>query len=284
MLVQIVGKVRLGLAPPEPEFGHVALYATARGLTTSPMPCGTRTAQIDFDFIAHKLIIQTSDGAIRSIALVPQAVAESYKEFVALLAELKIDVEISPIPQEVADQTPFDQDKHHASYDADSVHRFWQVLSRVDTVFKRHRAPFRGRHTPVNFFWGSFDLCYDRFSGRPASPPPAANWLLRKSLDAEQIYAGFWPGDASFPEPAFASYAYPKPEGIERATIRPDSASWNAKLGMFLLRYDDVRASASPEDTLMEFLRSTYQAGADLSKWDRKNLDPCDVQGTLISS
>jgi hypothetical protein len=273
MLAQIVGKVRLALAPPEPEFSHVTLYVTARGLTTSPMPCGNRTIQIDFDFIAHKLIIQTSDGDIRTIALVPRAVAEFYKEFLALLGELKIDVKISPIPQEVVDVTPFDQDTKHASYDADSVQRFWRVLRSVDTVLKRHRAPFRGRHSPVHFFWGSFDMCYDRFSGRPASPPPGANYLFRKSLDAEQIYTGFWPGDARFPEPAFASYVYPKPEGIEYASIRPSSASWNAQLGEFVLRYEDMRTSASPEDTLMEFLRSTYDVSANLAKWDRKNFD-----------
>jgi hypothetical protein len=273
MLAQIVGKVRLALAPPEPEFSHVTLYVTARGLTTSPMPCGNRTVQIDFDFIAHKLVIQTSDGDIRSIALVPRAVAEFYKEFVALLGDLKIDVKISPIPQEVVDLTPFDQDTKHASYDADSVQHFWYVLRKVDALLKRHRAPFRGRHTPVHFFWGSFDMCYDRFSGRPASPPPGANYLFRKSLDAEQIYTGFWPGDARFPEPAFASYVYPKPDGIELASIRPNSASWNAQLGEFVLRYDDMRMSATPEDTLMEFLRSTYDVSADLAKWDRKNLD-----------
>ena len=273
MLVQIVGKVRLGLAPAEPEFGHVALYVTARGLTTSPMPCGDRTAQIDFDFIAHQLIVQTSDGAVRNIALIPRPVADFYKEFVPLLSELGIDVKISPVPQEVVDQTPFDQDRHHASYDADSVHRFWQILSRVDSVLKKHRAPFRGRHTPVNLFWGGFDLCYDRFSGRPASPPPGANWLFRKSMDAEQIYAGFWAGDARFPEPAFASYVYPKPEGIEYAAIRPSNASWNAQLGEFMLGYEDMRNSKSPEATLMDFFKSTYEVSANLAKWDRKNLE-----------
>jgi hypothetical protein len=273
MLLQIVGKVRLGLAPPEPEFGHVALYVTVRGLTTSPMPCGNRTAQIDFDFIAHQLIVQTSDGAVRNITLRPRAVADFYKEFVALLSELKIGVEISPIPQEVPDQTPFDQDRHHASYDADSVHRFWRILSQVDAILKKHRAPFRGRHTPVNVFWGGLDICYDRFSGRPASPPPGANWLFRKSMDAEQIYAGFWPGDARFPEPAFASYVYPKPEDIENVVIRPSSASWSAQLGEFILPYEDMRTSTSPETTLMDFFKSTYEVSAGLGKWDRKNLE-----------
>jgi len=273
MLLQMVGKVRLGLSPREPEFGHAALYVTARGLTTSSMPCGEREAQIDFDFIAHQLIIQTSGGAVRNIALVPRAVADFYQKFRALLSELKINVEISPVPQEMADQTPFDEDRHHASYDADSVHRFWQILSRVDAVFKRYRAPFRGRHTPVNFFWGGLDICYDRFSGRPAAPPSGANWLFRTSMDAEQIYAGFWPGDARFPEPAFASYVYPKPEGIENAVIRPSGASWNAQLGEFIWRYEDLRNSPSPEKELMDFLKSTYDVSADLAKWDRKNFE-----------
>jgi Family of unknown function (DUF5996) len=271
-MLQIVGKVRLKLSPPEPEFGHVALYVTARGLTTSSMRCGNFEVQIDFDFIAHQLVIQTSDGAVRNLALTPRAVADFYSEFQALLSEMSIPVTINPIPQEVADQTPFDQDRHHASYDADSVHRFWQILGRVDTIFKKHRAPFRGRHTPVNFFWGGLDICYDRFSGRAAAPPPGANWLLRKSMDAEQIYVGFWPGDARFPEAAFASYVYPKPEGIENAAIRPSSASWNAQLGEFIWSYDDMRKSESPNNALRDFLKSTYEVSADLAHWDRKSL------------
>ena len=266
--VQIVGKIRLSLSPPEPEFAHVTLYLTARGLTTGPMPYNDRTLQIDFDFIAHRVILAMSDGGIRSMALLPRSVAEFYREFMALLAELKCSVECSPIPQEIPDLTPFDQDTQHASYDAESVHRFWSILKNVDVVFKRYRAPFRGRHTPVHFFWGSFDLAYDRFSGRPAAPPPGANRLFRESMDSEQVYAGFWPGDARFPEPAFASYTYPKPAGIEQAQIRPSTAFWSSQMGLFALRYDDVRAASSPELMLREFLSSTYEVGAALAGWD----------------
>ena len=266
--IQIAGKVRLALAPPEPEFGHVTLFVTARGLTTGPMPVGGRTLQIDFDFIAHRVVLATSDGGIRRIELSARAVADFYTEIMSLLAELRCAVRCSPIPQEVVDLTPFDQDRTHASYDPDSVHRFWQILANVDVVLKRHRAPFRGRHTPVHFFWGSFDLAYDRYSGRPAAPPPGANMLFRLSMDAELIYAGFWPGDARFPEPAFAAYVYPRPQGIERATIKPSTAFWHTQLGEFILRYDDVRSSAAPEDTISEFFSSTYEVSAALAGWD----------------
>jgi len=266
--LQIAGKIRMVLCPPEPEFANVTLYVTSRGLTTGPMPYNDRTLQIDFDFIAHRVVIAASDGGIRSIDLAPKAVAVFHGEIMSLLRELKCMVDCSPIPQEVPDLTPFDQDTKHASYDADAAHRFWQILCNVDVVLKRHRAPFRGRHTPAHFFWGSFDLAYDRYSGKPAAPPAGANRLFRESLDAEQIYAGFWPGDARFAEPAFAVYVYPKPAGIEEAKIRPGAAFWSGQLGEFLLRYDDVRASSAPDRAVMEFFASTYDAGAALAGWD----------------
>ncbi len=153
------------------------------------------------------------------------------------------------------------------------MHRFWQVLRQVDTALKVHRAPFRGRHTPVHFFWGGFDLAYTRYSGLPAQPPPGANMLFRLSMDAQEIYAGFWPGDARFAEPAFAAYVYPKPAGIAQAKIRPSSAFWSEQLGLFLLRYEDVRTSASPPQTIQEFLTSTYEASATLAGWDRTRLE-----------
>ena len=266
--IQIAGKDRLELSPPEPEFANVTLFVTSRGLTTGPMPIGNRTLQIDFDFIAHRVVMMTSDGGIRSIDLTPRAVADFYGELMRLLTELKCDVRCTPTPQEVVDLTPFDQDRHHAAYDPESAHKFWRILSLTDVVLKRHRAPFRGRHTPVHFFWGSFDLAYDRYSGRPATPPPGADYLFRHSLDAELIYTGFWPGDARFPEPAFASYVYPKPQGIEQAAIKPETAFWHTQLGEFILRYDDVRSSPSPEETLMAFLSSTYEVSAALGGWD----------------
>ena len=266
--IQVAGKVRLALTPAEPEFANVTLYLTARGLTTGPMPFDDRTLQIDFDFIAQRVVLAASDGGIRSIALAPRTVADFYREFMTLLQELKCSVKCSPIPQEVADLTPFDEDDKHASYDAEAVHKFWSILKSVDVILKRFRAPFRGRQTPVHFFWGGFDLAYDRYSGHPATPPAGANYLYRLSMDVEQIYFGFWPGDPRFPEPAFASYVYPKPAGIEQAKIRPEAAFWNSQLGLFLLRYDDIRAMPSPEDALMAFFTSTYDVGAALAGWD----------------
>jgi hypothetical protein len=274
MYVQVVGKVRLALAPPEPEFSHVTMYVTAQGVTTSPMLLGDRTFEVDFDFINHAVVISVSDGATRRIALLPpRSVADFYAAFFAALAELKLDVRINPVPQEVADLTPCDRDTKHKAYDRDSVHRFWSILKTSDMLLKQHRAPFRGRHTPVHFFWGGLDLAYARYSGRPAEPPPGANWLYRLSMDAEEIYAGFWPGDARFPEPAFSSYVYPKPAGIEKATIRPTAASWNEQLGLFLLRYEDVRNAESPRDALLQFLSSTYEESATLAGWDRARLE-----------
>jgi hypothetical protein len=270
LYTQVVGKVRLALAPPEPEFSHVTLYVTARGLTTSPMLLGDRTFALDFDFIDHVVVISVSDGATRRIALLPpRSVADFYTAVLATLAELKLAVQINPVPQEVPDLTPCDQDTKHNAYDPESVQRFWSILRISDMLIKQHRAPFRGRHTPVHFFWGGLDLAYTRYSGRPAEPPPGANWLFRLSMDAEEIYAGFWPGDARFPEPSFASYVYPKPAGIEKAVIRPAAASWHEELGLFLLRYEDVRTSTAPREAVLQFLASTYDASATLAGWDR---------------
>jgi hypothetical protein len=270
LYTQVVGKIRLALAPWEPEFAQVTLYVTARGLTTSPMQCGDRTFQVDFDFIDHAVVIWVSDGATKRIALLPpRSVADFYSAVVAALAELKLSVQINPVPQEVPDLTPCDQDTKHCAYDPDSVQRFWSILRMSDMLLKQHRAPFRGRHTPVHFFWGGLDLAYTRYSGRPAEPPPGANYLYRLSMDAEEIYAGFWPGDARFPEPAFASYVYPKPAGIGKAAIAPAAASWNEQLGLFILRYEDVRTSTSPHEVVQQFLSSTYEASATLAGWDR---------------
>ncbi len=273
LYAQIVGKIKLALAPPEPEFGHVTFFVTSRGLTTGPMPFENYTLQIDLDFIAHEVDFRTSDGGIESIALAPRSVADFYSACFEALGNLNIRLQISPIPQEVADLTPLDQDTKHSSYDPASVNRFFRILSGVDMLFKRFRAPFRGRHTPVQFFWGSFDLCYDRFSGRAAAPPPGANYLFRHSLDAEQFYVGFWPGDARFPEPAFASYTYPKPEGLERAQLGPSAVSWNTQLGEFVLRYDDMRNAGSPEGALLAFFASAYNTSAELARWDRSSLE-----------
>lgn len=273
MYAQLVGKVRLALSPAEPEWAHVTLYVTSRGLTTTPIPDAGRTFQIDFDFISHELVISTSDGETRTLALKPRTVAAFYAEVIALLRELKMSVVISPLPQEVANPIPFVDDTKHASYDAEAVHRFWQALSRSDSVMKEFRAPYRGRHTPVQFFWGSFDLSYSRFSGLPADPPPKANRLMRVAMDAQEICFGFWPGDDRFPEAAYFAYGYPRPPGVAQAKILPSLAWWNEQTGLFLVRYEDVRTAESPRKALLEFLSSTYEACATLAGWDRARLD-----------
>jgi hypothetical protein len=273
MYTQVVGKVRLALAPMEPEWGQVPLYLTTRGLTTSPIPWGNGTFAIDFDFIDHHLRIDTSDGRRRALPLAPRPVAAFYQEVLQALGALGIDVSIWPVPTEIPDPIPFPEDTRHAAYDAAAAHRFWRVLSQVDSVFKAWRAPFRGRSSPVQFFWGTFDLAVARYSGRPAPPPPGSDPIRRRAMDAEEVAAGFWPGDDNFPEPAFYSYTYPKPPGIEAAALQPPAASWSAPLGEFLLRYEDVRHSPSPREAILAFLDSTYAAGADALRWDRAALE-----------
>jgi hypothetical protein len=268
MYTQIVGKVRLALAPFELEWANVPLYVTARGLTTSFMPYGERALQIDFDFITHALEVKTSAGETRSIPLVAsRSVADFFDEFTTLLKALKIDVRIRPVPVETPNPVPFAQDRDPAPYDPEYAHRFWQILTRVNTVLIEHRASFRNRHTPVHFFWGTFDLAYVRFSGKPAQPPPNADSIMRAGMDAEEIAVGFWPGDDRFPEPAFFCYGYPKSAGIEQAIIRPEQAFWNNQLGLFLLRYEDVLRSESPRGAVREFLISTYNACATKAGW-----------------
>ncbi len=266
MCVQMAGKVRLALAPSEPQWAHVALYVTPLGLTTGPVPYRERTFQIDFDFVEHFVAIVTSDGRSRRLALQPRSVAAFYRWFVQALTELDIHVHFWRMPVEVPDPIPFDEDERHAAYDADAANRFHRVLLQADTAMKRYRAPFRRRHSLVQFFFGSFDLAYARFSGRPATPP-SGDVIMARAMDAEEICAGFWPGDARFPEPAFWCYAYPKPAGAERASIAPAAAFWSDALGEFVLRYDDVRRSDAPETALSEFFASTFDRLSALSRW-----------------
>jgi hypothetical protein len=268
MYTQIVGKVRLALAPLERAWANVPLYVTPRGLTTSAMPYGDRLTQIDFDFVRHAIDITSSDGRSRSVSLLPAlCVADVYAEIMGALAALDVRVKIWPMAVEVANPMRCDEDRVHASYDPEFVQRFSQVLARIDSVFMEYRAPYRGRHTALDFFWGSFDLAYARFSGRDADPPPNADKMMRIAMDAQEIAAGFWPGDDRLPEPAFYCYAYPKPDGIEQAQILPAGAGWHAGLGEFVLRYDDVRSAPSPRAALLDFLTSTYDAAAKLAGW-----------------
>jgi hypothetical protein len=273
MYTQVIGKLRLALSPPEPQWGHTALYVTARGLTTGPVPFEDRVFQVDFDLIDHALSIAVSDGGTRRIALASRTVADFHAMVMEALRSLGIDVHISIVPSEVPDPIPFPEDTVHSSYDPGSVGLFWRALVQVDKVLRVHRGSFLGRSSAVNFFWGTFDLAYTRYSGRPAEPPPGSGLIYRRSADAEQICAGFWPGDERFPHPAFFSYTYPKPEGLERVAILPRSASWSDEIGEFLLTYDDVRTAQFPAADLLGFFGSTYEAGAALAGWDRSALE-----------
>jgi hypothetical protein len=274
---QIVGKIRLATTPWQNHSWHIGLYLTTRGLTTSPMPDGHRTFQIDFDFIDHDLIIGTSDGDVRRLPLRPQSVAEFFAAVMAALADLGIRVRIDEWPNELPSPLRFSEDRVHASYDRDAVRRFFQVLSQVDRVFKHFRTGFLGKASPVHFFWGSFDLAVTRFSGRnaplhPGGVPHLADEVAREAYSHEVSSAGFWPG-AGLDTPAFYSYAYPAPDCFSSAKVRPAEASFNDSLGEFVLPYDAVRTSADPDQALLDFLQSTYDAAADLGKWDRAALD-----------
>jgi len=273
MWTQVIGKVRLGLCPLVNHFWNVPFYLRARGLTTSAMPYQHGTIEIHFDFIEHELQIETSNDRIVSIVLKPQSVAEFYKAVMTALDELGADVKIWTTPCEVPNPVPFEQDHVHAFYDAGAVNKFWRMLVWVDQVFKEFRAEFLGKVSPVHFFWGSFDLAVTRFSGRPAPPRPGADSITREAYSHEVSSAGFWPGGGDVKGPAFYSYAAPEPAGFSAQHVQPEAAYYHPELKEFLLAYDDVRAADSPKDALMKFLRSTYEAAAELGKWDRGSLE-----------
>ena len=273
MWTQIVGKVRLALTPKVNHWWNVPLYVNARGLTTSPIPYGTRTFEIAFDFIDHQLRLETTDGSIRSLPLLPRSVADFYQEFMAVLRSVDIDVKIWHMPVEIPDPIPFDQDRTHASYDAEAVGRFWRILLSVDEVLKEFRARFLGKSSPVHFFWGSFDMAVTRFSGRRAPERPNADAITREAYSHEVSSVGFWPGSGEVKEAAFYSYAAPEPQGFREARVQPESAFYHSGLGEFLLMYDHVRNAASPKAALLDFAQSTYEAAANLGKWDRQALE-----------
>jgi Family of unknown function (DUF5996) len=266
LYTQVVGKLRLALSPFEPQWANVPLYLTARGLSTSPLPLGPVTFDAELDLVEHVLVVRVSDGGLARVPL-QGAVAEFYAAVMQALRDLGLSVAISELPSEIPDPIPFPQDRTHGTYDGAQAHRFWQVLARVDVVLKRHRARFRGKTSPVSFFWGSFDLASTRFSGRPASPPTGAGTILRYSDDAEQICAGFWPGDQRTPFPALFAYGYPRPDRIELAQPRPEAARWVEGAGLFLLPYDAVRSTSDPAGAMLEFLESTYDACAANLGW-----------------
>jgi hypothetical protein len=286
---QIIGKIRLVRTPWLNHSWHIALYVTARGLTTSPIPRqgGAGTFQIDLDFIDHALRISTSDGATREFALAGHSVASFYAGVMAMLAELGIHVAIDEMPNELPEPIRFSQDTRHAGYDRDAVRRFFQILTNADRVFKQFRTGFLGKASPVHFFWGSFDLAVTRFSGRraprhPGGVPHLSDEVACEAYSHEVSSAGFWPGSGAIDYPAFYSYAYPEPPGFRTAAVRPDAAFFSEALGEFILPYDAVRNAAQPDQALLDFLQSSYEAAADAAKWDRDALECAPGQPGVV--
>ena len=273
MWTQIVGKVRMELSPFLNHWWHVALYVTPCGLTTSAIPYHGGIFDVTFDFIEHDLFIRTSEGITKALPLIPRSVAAFYREFMACLRALGIEVKINTLPCEVQNPIRFDEDEIHASYDPVCARRFWRILVQISRVMQRYRAPFLGKSSPVHFFWGSFDLALTVFSGRRAPERPGADRIMREAMSHEEISYGFWPGNDQFPAPAFYTYASPTPSGLPTASIRPEKASYSHEMGEFLVLYEDIRTAFSPEQALLEFFQSTYEAGATLAHWDREALE-----------
>jgi hypothetical protein len=267
MYTQVIGKLRLALSPFEPGWANVPLYVTARGLTTSPVPIGLRTFDAELDLHDHVLLLRTSDGQVERRPL-GGAVADFYGDVMEALRRMGIDVSISVIPSEVPDPIPFPEDRTHATYEPEQAERFHRVLSMVDLVMKEHRARFRGRTSPVQFFWGTFDLAVTRYSGKLVEPLPADNPIAHFGTDAELICAGWWPGDQRLGAPAFFSYAFPAPAGIDAVTVEPPEAAWSSNAGEFLFPYDAVLASPDPRSAIRAFLATSYDGAAALMGWD----------------
>jgi hypothetical protein len=274
---QIVGKIRLALSPWVNHGWQVPLYVSARGLTTSPIPAGGGIIEIEFDFVAHRLAARTSVGGEIGFALEPRTVAGFYRQIMALLGGLGVGVAINEMPNEVADPIRFSEDTIHRSYDGAAAQRFWRMLVQADRVFRLFRTGFLGKVSPVHFFWGSFDLAVTRFSGRTAPPHPGGipglpDAITREAYSHEVSSAGFWPGSAAFPRPAFYSYAYPEPPGFRDRPV-PAGAAFDPAIGEFILPYGTVRAAADPDALLVDFLSSTYAAAAECGGWDRAALE-----------
>jgi len=280
---QIVGKTRLALEPRLNHWWQVALYVSARGLTTTAMPCSRgRVAEIEFDLLAGELVLRVSDGGRRTLPLAARSVADFYADYRGALAALDVDAHIWPVPVELpTDALPFVEDRIHAAYDPEAARRFWRALVLMDRVFKVFRACFLGKSSPVHFFWGGFDLAATRFSGRPAPPHPGgiphvADWVMREAYSHEVSSAGFWPGSPQAPQEAFYAYAYPEPPGFSTAAVRPAAAFYHQEMREFFLPYEAVRSAPDPAATLLEFLQSTYEAAADHGGWDRAALERVD--------
>ncbi|MFL6589982.1 MAG: DUF5996 family protein [Chthoniobacterales bacterium] len=277
MWTQVVGKIRLARTPWINHSWHVTLYLTSRGLTTSPIPHGTKSFEILFDFVDHQLQILTSEGDGCAIQLRPLSVAAFYREVMNALRDLELPVEINTTPNEVDPAIPFEKNETDSSYDPEYANRFWRVLLQSDRVFKEFRSEFCGKCSPVHFFWGSFDLAVTRFSGRrapkhPGGIPHLPDAVTREAYSHEVSSLGFWPGNEMMPDPIFYSYAYPAPDGFADAAVRPAAATFNAQLKEFVLRYEDMRTSSSPDAALLDFAHSTYDAASTLGEWDRAAL------------
>jgi hypothetical protein len=282
MWTQIVGKIRMALAPKINHWWHSTLYVTPRGLTTSVIPYGTRTFEISFNFLEHHLQIETSDGITRTIALVPRSVADFYQDIMGTLRAIGIEVRIWTMPQEVQEPIPFEQDDKHAAYDPEYAQRLWRILVQVDRVMTVFRSRFIGKCSPVHFFWGSFDLAVTRFSGRrapehPGGVPNMADWVTREAYSHEVSSCGFWPGGGAVVDPVFYAYAYPTPEGFKDYPIQPNEAFYSSQMGEFILPYEAVRQADNPDEMLLTFLQSTYEAAANLGNWDRAALESTPV-------
>ena len=278
MWTQVVGKIALALAPPLNHSWAIALQLTARGLSTRRLLHGTRSFTMEFDFIDHRLVIRASDGSERAVRLEPRTVADFYREVMAVLGEMGIDVTIWSMPVEIGSPIRFETDTVHGSYDPVFANRCWRILTQIDEVFTRGRCGFIGKASPTHFFWGSFDLAVTRFSGRPA-PPRDGPAFMREAYSHEVVSHGFWPGSAPVLEPAFYAYAVPEPSGLKEVKVRPDAAFYHRELNEFILPYESVRTAASPEAAIGAFIDTTYQQAADLAKWDRQALDRVTVSG-----
>jgi hypothetical protein len=281
MWTQIVGKIRLTESPWLNHSWQSTVYVTSRGLTTSPIPHGNRTFQIDFDLLDHELIVRTSDGALFNMPLQPQSVAEFYRQLMDGLARMGLPIRIHAEPNEVPDPIPFALDETHRAYDPEYVNRFWRALVQSDRIFKIFRGRFTGKCSPVHLFFGALDLAVTRFSGRrapehPGGIPHLPDSVTREAYSREVSSCGFWAGGGAIAHPAYYSYAYPEPEGFAEAKVRPSDAFYSADLREFILPYDVVRTAANPDETLLAFLQSTYEAAADLGKWDRVELETSD--------
>jgi hypothetical protein len=275
---QIVGKIRLAHTATVNHWWNVPLYVTSRGLTTSLMFHGARGFKIDFDFVDHLLKIETGEGHVETIALTPRSVASFHAELMGRLRGLGLETHIWTMPVEIPDAIPFDQDNDHASYDAEYVNRFWRILLQVDRLLNLFRSRYIGKVSPVHFFWGSFDMALSRFSGRRApdlnsESPNLGAWVMREAYSHEVSSCGFWPGNDGYGRAAFYCYAYPEPPGFAQARVMPEATFYDADVGQFILPYDAVREAASPDETVMQYLQSTYEAAAVLARWDRVGLE-----------